>query len=66
MRDNLELMRCQEFADFLRVKCDTVYVWLCKKKLPQNLYRYMGRTPIFIKSEVEKWFLDGCKMLEKK
>lgn len=58
----LELMTCKEIADWLGIKKSTLYVWLCKKQLPQNIYRKLGRKPIFLKSEVEKWILDGCKM----
>lgn len=60
--EKLELLNCEECAKFLGVKTDTIYVWLCKKQLPQKIYRKLGRKPIFIKSEVEKWFLEGAKM----
>lgn len=60
--EKLELLNCEECAKFLGVKTDTIYVWLCKKQLPQKIYRKLGRRPIFIKSEVEKWFLEGAKM----
>ena len=59
---NLELLNCKQFADFVGVKCDTVYVWLCKKQLPQTIYRKLGRKPIFIKSAVEEWILNGAEM----
>lgn len=62
--DNLELLTCNECAKFLGVKTETIYVWLCKKQLPEKIYRKLGRKPIFIKSEVEKWFLEGAKMQE--
>lgn len=61
-QQNLELLNCETLAKFLGVKIDTVYVWLCKKRLPQNIYRKLGRKPVFIKSQVDKWVLDGCKM----
>ena len=61
-KSKLELLNCQQFADFLGVKVDTVYVWLCKKQLPQKIYRKLGRKPIFIKHLVERWILSGCKM----
>lgn len=61
---NLELLSCKEFADFLGVKCDTVYVWLCKKQLPRTIYRKLGRKPIFIKSAVEEWILNGAEMVK--
>jgi len=61
---NLELLSCKQFADFLGVKCDTVYVWLCKKQLPKTIYRKLGRKPIFIKSAVEEWILNGAEMVK--
>lgn len=60
--EKLELLSCEECAKFLGVKTETIYVWLCKRQLPQKIYRKLGRKPIFIKSEVEKWFLEGAKM----
>lgn len=62
LQQNLELLNCAQFASFLGVKTETIYIWLCKKQIPQHLYRKLGRKPIFLKSEVEKWILDGCKM----
>ncbi len=59
---NLELLNCEAFAKFLGVKIDTIYSWLFKKQLPQCIYRKLGRKPVFIKSEVDKWILEGCKM----
>ena len=59
---NLELMTCEEAAKFLGVKLGTIYVWICKKQLPKSIYRKLGRKPIFVKSEVEKWFLAGAVM----
>lgn len=62
LKQNLELLSCEEFSTWLGIKKSTLYVWLCKKQLPPHLYRKLGRKPIFIKSEVERWILDGCKM----
>ena len=62
IEQNLELLNCKQFADFVGVKCDTVYVWLCKKQLPKTIYRKLGRKPIFIKSAVEEWILNGAEM----
>ena len=47
----------------LGVKIGTIYVWICKKQLPQSIYRKLGRKPVFIKSAVEKWILDGAEMV---
>ena len=62
LQQNLELLNCEEFAKFLGIKIGTVYVYLCKKQLPKSIYRKLGRKPIFLKSEVEKWIINGCVM----
>lgn len=59
---NLELLSCEELSSILKIKKSTLYVWMCKKQLPQNLYRKLGRKPVFLKSEIEKWIIEGCKM----
>ena len=59
---NLELLNCEGVAKFLGVKTETIYVWMCKKQLPQRIYRKLGRKPIFIKSEVENWIMAGAVM----
>lgn len=62
-QQNLELLNCEQVAQMLGVKIGTIYVWICKKQLPQSIYRKLGRKPVFIKSEIEKWILDGAEMV---
>jgi len=62
IKEKLELLNCNEFAQLLKIKTETVYSWLCKKQLPQSLYLKLGRKPMFIKSEVESWVLNGAAM----
>ena len=62
-QQNLELLNCEQAAQMLGVKIGTIYVWICKKQLPQSIYRKLGRKPVFIKSEIEKWILDGAEMV---
>ena len=62
LNQNLELLSCQQVADFLGVKVDTIYIWLCKKQLPHTIYRKLGRKPVFIKSAVVEWILNGAEM----
>ena len=62
MNENLELLSCEQLASFLGVRVGTVYVWLCKKQLPPRIYRKLGRKPVFIKSAVENWILNGAKL----
>ena len=63
LQQNLELLNCEQVAQMLGVKIGTIYVWICKKQLPQYIYRKLGRKPVFIKSAVEKWILDGAEMV---
>lgn len=63
LNQNLELLNCEQVAQMLGVKIGTIYVWICKKQLPQSIYRKLGRKPVFIKSAVEKWILDGAEMV---
>ncbi len=65
MEKNLKLLNCKEFAELLGVKISTVYVWICKKQLPERIYRKLGRKPIFIQSEVESWILEGAQFIKK-
>lgn len=58
----LEFLNCSQVAELLGIKTSTVYVWICKKQLPQNIYRRLGRKPLFIKSLVENWVMDGAQM----
>ena len=62
-QQNLELLNCEQVAQMLGVKIGTIYVWICKKQLPQSIYRKLGRKPVFIKSEIEKCILDGAEMV---
>ena len=58
----LKLMTCAEVAELLRVKIGTVYSWISYKQLESNLYRKLGRKPIFIKENVMSWFLAGAEL----
>ena len=63
LQQNLELLNCEQVAQMLGVNIGTLYVWICKKQLPQSIYRKLGRKPVFIKSEIEKWILYGAEMV---
>lgn len=63
---NIELMNCNETAAFLKVECATIYSWLYYNQLPKNLYRKLGRKPIFIREELIKWFLAGAELKKRK
>ncbi|MGN0030625.1 MAG: helix-turn-helix domain-containing protein [Candidatus Gastranaerophilaceae bacterium] len=58
----ITLMTCAEVAELLRVKIGTVYSWISYKQLEPNLYRKLGRKPIFIKENVMSWFLAGAEL----
>lgn len=61
-KTEVKLMTCQEVAELLRLKVDTIYSYISYKQLPENLYRKLGRKPIFIRDEVISWFLAGAKL----
>lgn len=61
-KTELELMTCNEVAELLRLKVDTIYSYISYKQLPANLYRKLGRKPIFIKENVISWFLNGAAL----
>jgi len=63
-QQNLELLNCKQLAEMLGVKVGTIYVWVCKKQLPQSIYRKLGRKPVFIKSAVEDWIFNGAEMIK--
>lgn len=62
----MEILNCDETAKYLNVKTATLYSWLSYKQLPKEIYRKLGRKPMFIKSEVEKWFLAGAELKPRK
>jgi len=62
INNNYTLMNCSEVAELLRVKVGTIYSWISYKQLEQDLYRKLGRKPIFIKENVMSWFLAGAKL----
>ena len=65
-KTEIELMTCKQVADMLRVQVGTIYSWIFYKQLPNSIYRKLGRKPIFIRSEVEKWFLAGAELKKRK
>ena len=60
--ERLKLMDCQETAELLRIDIKTLYAWMSRMQIPSNLYRKLGRKPVFIYDEVEKWFLAGAEV----
>ena len=59
----LTLMNCKQLAEMLGISIKTVYSYIGYKQFPSNLYRKIGKKPIFIYEEVEKWFLAGAELL---
>ena len=62
-KEKLELMNCKQVAELLQISVKTVYSYVGYKQFPPNLYRKLGKKPIFIYAEVEKWFLAGAELL---
>ncbi len=65
-KTEIELMTCKQVADMLKIQVGTIYSWISYKQIPQQIYRKLGRKPIFIRSEVEKWFLAGAELKKRK
>ena len=55
-------LTCYEMADMFKIKVGTIYSWISYNQLPKNIYRKLGKKPIFIKDEVLKWFLAGAEL----
>ena len=51
MEENNIFMDIKSVAELLQVKKATIYSWLYYNQLPKNLYRKLGRKPIFIREE---------------
>ena len=66
MNTNEMFMSCKEVAELLRKKVDTIYSWIHYKQLPENIYRKIGNTPLFIKDELIKWIIDDGAVLKKR
>lgn len=60
---NTDFLSVTEAADYLKLKSNTLYTWLSKKVLPTQIYRKLGRRTIFLKTELDKWVLKGCKFV---
>ncbi len=58
----LNLMSCKQVANLLQISVKTVYSYIGYRQFPPNLYRKLGKKPIFIYDEVEKWFLAGANL----
>lgn len=55
-------MTCNEVANLLKVKLGTIYSWISYRQIPTNLYRKLGKKPVFIYEEVIAWFLAGAEL----
>ena len=66
MDENKIFMSCQEVAELLRKKVNTVYSWIHYKMIPEKIYRKIGNTPLFIREEVIKWIMDDGAVMNKR
>ena len=62
MTENLKLLSIKNFAKEFCIQPSCIYAWLHYQRLPPRLYRKLGRRIIFIRQEVENWFLEGAKL----
>ncbi len=58
-----DFLSVNEAAEYLKLKSNTLYTWLSKKVLPTQIYRKLGRRTIFLKTELDKWVIKGCKFI---
>lgn len=61
-KNKLTLMNCKQLSEMLGISIKTVYSYLGYRQFPKELYRKIGKKPIFIYEEVAKWFLEGAKL----
>ncbi len=54
-----------EMAELFNVKVGTIYSWLSYKQLPADIYRKLGRKPIFIRQKVLDWFMAGATLTKR-
>ena len=58
-------MTVKDFANEFHVKVGTVYSWIGYKQIPQDIYRKLGKKPIFIREKVLEWFMAGAKLTKR-
>lgn len=62
MTNNKLLLNVHEVAELLRVKENTVRVFISTGKvIPQELIVRVGRRVLFNKARFEEWITNGCK-----
>lgn len=62
VNNTIKLLNCKQVANMLGVSVKTIYSYIGYKQFPSNLYRKVGKKPIFIYDELEKWFLAGAEL----
>ena len=63
VNNTIKLLNCKQVANLLGVSVKTIYSYIGYKQFPSNMYRKIGKKPIFIYDEVERWFLNGATLL---
>ncbi len=58
----IKLLNCKQVANLLGVSVKTIYSYISYNQFPSNMYRKIGKKPIFIYDELEKWFLAGAEL----
>ena len=60
---NSDFLSVAEAAEYLKIKTNTLYTWISKKVLPTQIYKKLGRRTIFLKTELDKWVVKGCRFV---
>ncbi len=58
----LELLSYKELSQMLGVQKSTLQVWICKRRLPSNLYVKLGSRVLFFKNRIIDWLNEGAPM----
>ncbi|MFC2048689.1 helix-turn-helix domain-containing protein [Elusimicrobiota bacterium] len=51
-----EIFTADELADYLRIKKNTIYIWVSQKRIP---YTKIGRCTRFKRSEIDRWIKEN-------
>ena len=66
MLDEKIFMNVEDVSKLLCVKKDTVYSWIHYRQIPDEIYRKLGRKPLFITENVIDWIKNGAVLRKRK
>jgi len=69
LSEEIELLTVEEVSSILKIPVKTIYMYTCnsgvkngikRNRFPSHIYRKLGRSIRFIKSELIEWIKDGA------